>query len=820
PCPPCPQLHVLNSMSPISMSPMSSPRVLSSMSPVSSAPCPQLHVPHVLSSMSPMSSPRVLSSMSPLHVLSSMSPMSSAPCPPCPQLHLHVLSSMSPMSSAPCPPCPQLHALVSLVSGFQDQLSVLETQASQLQLVGSDASKASLSRSMSTVWQRWTRLRGVARDQERVLEDTARDWRTFREKVLKVQAVSEELRTRFPDVAVEKASKAALQALLEQLDLLVQDLERELSALALLRSYALSLLQGVEVPSPTEQQDPPGLRDIRAVQDQMESLLTQTRTKRNQAAQELRDREEVEKELSVVKSWIQETRDLLLNPSPDIQAVLQELEVVHADVVSRRQNVDRLAEQQQTKYLDLFTILPSEISMQLAEVSLALGAIEDQVLSKERETQRTREVQEHLASRMQDLSERLRTASSRLKDRCPDVDQARDDVKTVLEDLDACGRTLAELDAAVQDLGRRSPLLAKQLGGALGRLSETQHQTVRLAEGRHNWLKKAVCYLDEYSEMRDSLVRWTEKARSLLGTSVLWTSSLHLTEQIRLHQAVLRESRDVPGDLESMAQKVELLSDVLQVEPLSQQLAELSRRSEELRDGLGTRLQGLQDAHKTMEALEVEVKALHSALQQVRDTLTSPELSQQGLKEQLVQRQRLLADMDVLKQQVQAVQRCQAVLQVPEDVLPRLSLCRTALRLQQDASQLQHVAIQQCNILQEALVQYEQYEQEVRDLQGRIEEAHRAIQDRPGPSSNIQELQAQILHHEELAQRIKGYQDQMASLNSKLRMLAVTAKHAALLLTVGRVEALPEDPDQDQDQDQDQDPDQDQDQDQYPDPKP
>lgn len=46
------------------------------------------------------------------------------------------------------------------------------------------------------------------------------------------------------------------------------------------------------------------------------------------------------------------------------------------------------------------------------------------------------------------------------------------------------------------------------------------------------------------------------------------------------------------------------------------------------------------------------------------------------------------------------------------------------------------------------MVQYEQYEQEVRDLQGLIEEAHRVIQDRPIPSSNIQELQAQILHHE------------------------------------------------------------------------
>lgn len=45
-------------------------------------------------------------------------------------------------------------------------------------------------------------------------------------------------------------------------------------------------------------------------------------------------------------------------------------------------------------------------------------------------------------------------------------------------------------------------------------------------------------------------------------------------------------------------------------------------------------------------------------------------------------------------------------------------------------------------------MQYEQYEQEVKDLQSLIEEAHRVIQDRPIPTNNIQELQAQILHHE------------------------------------------------------------------------
>lgn len=51
-------------------------------------------------------------------------------------------------------------------------------------------------------------------------------------------------------------------------------------------------------------------------------------------------------------------------------------------------------------------------------------------------------------------------------------------------------------------------------------------------------------------------------------------------------------------------------------------------------------------------------------------------------------------------------------------------------------------------LFQEAMVQYEQYEQEVKNLQRLIEEAHRVIQDRPVATGNIQELQTQIQHHE------------------------------------------------------------------------
>lgn len=43
--------------------------------------------------------------------------------------------------------------------------------------------------------------------------------------------------------------------------------------------------------------------------------------------QELKEREEVEAEINIVKSWIQETKEYLLSPDTEVDTQLQELQV-------------------------------------------------------------------------------------------------------------------------------------------------------------------------------------------------------------------------------------------------------------------------------------------------------------------------------------------------------------------------------------------------------------------------------------------------------------------------------------------------------------
>ncbi|KTG06491.1 hypothetical protein cypCar_00011069 [Cyprinus carpio] len=602
----------------------------------------------------------------------------------------------------------------SQVQGLEDALNGLKERAAQFD---QPAIKDATSRSVCSLSHRWTRLLSVARAQ---LE--------------KMRAVCEDLHSRVPDNMVEKASSmAALQSLLEYHDSFSREVERESSALTLLRHHVLNLFLHPHASASTtdskHNQDNPCLLEIQSIQEKYDNLLQQVCASRQQVQVELREREEVVRELGLLKGWIQDTQGLLLSPTADLDNLLTDLETAHGGMRSHRQNLEQIADLQQMKYQDLNATLPSEISTQLAEVTLALGSAEDQVQAREREAQHSRDIKEDFNSRLQDVSKKVKLISLKLKQKAVDVEEAKEETESLFEELEECGRALSELDVAVQEFGEQNPLLAKQLGSSLSKLTELHVQTTRLAEERTTSLQKAEKNFEEFNEMLTLTLNWTEKAETVVSAHIMWSPASQMQEQIRTHQALLQEWQDLQGEFEGLVERVGLLGEVVQTDALHQQVAELSRHAEELQQRAKTRLLMLQDAAKDLGRLESDVKSLHQSIERVQETLASPDLARLSLREQLAQRQ-------------------------------------------------------------EAMVQYEQYEQEVKNLQRLIEEAHRVIQDRPVATGNIQELQTQIQHHEELALKIKGYQEQISALNSKCKMLTVKAKHATMLLTVSEVDGL------------------------------
>lgn len=76
-----------------------------------------------------------------------------------------------------------LQSLVARIDLLEVPLSALKDSATHLEQIIPEASRPVTSHSVSSLWHRWTRLHTVSRAQERALEDTAREWRSFTAKV-------------------------------------------------------------------------------------------------------------------------------------------------------------------------------------------------------------------------------------------------------------------------------------------------------------------------------------------------------------------------------------------------------------------------------------------------------------------------------------------------------------------------------------------------------------------------------------------------------------------------------------------------------------
>ena len=235
----------------------------------------------------------------------------------------------------------------------------------------------------------------------------------------------------------------------------------------------------------------PILRAITALQDQCLNMQEKVKNHGKLVKQELQEREAVETRINSVKSWVQETKDYLGNPTIEIDTQLEELKRLLAEATSHQESIEKIAEEQKNKYLGLYTVLPSEISLQLAEVALDLK-IHDQIQEKVQEIEEGKAMSQEFSCKIQKVTKDLTTILTKLKAKTDDLVHAKAEHKMLGEELDGCNSKLMELDAAIQTFSERHSQLGQPLAKKIGKLTELHQQTIRQAENRLSKLNQ-VC---------------------------------------------------------------------------------------------------------------------------------------------------------------------------------------------------------------------------------------------------------------------------------------------------------------------------------------
>ncbi|XP_063044606.1 nesprin-1-like isoform X4 [Engraulis encrasicolus] len=651
-----------------------------------------------------------------------------------------------------------------------------------------------------SLWQRWTCLHNATRRQQRALQHTAQQWSNLNSKVERACKVFKELQSVVVEAVIPGTScGAALESLLQYQHHFCSLLHTHTASLEILRYMANDLMPPLQAPvDPQSAAQEDHVHIISGLLERCNRLLEQVCVSGAQVQRELQERRSVCEELRLVWSFVRDIHTLTLSPNADLDTLIIDLEAAREEVCVQKRRVESVCGHQQLKYETLQTHTPKELHTLLSHSALALDAAEKQVSMREEEVACVREMREECVCRGQLLLQEFRSLDTRLQNssNTHTLEEAQVEHQRVCEDLERCSRTLEELRVCVKEMGgaEQNKTLLLQLRHTLTRLDNAHTHTAALAEDRSTHLIKAEQLMQEFRHSCRQIENWAQEAESVAASNITCSQSEKLQRNIHTYQSVLRRGVELCVCVGVLDGSVCELSGVLDTTRLRQQRAALRQRLHQLQHTLTHTLHDMKEAAQDVSQLEKHVKVLRVRLEETQGALTCPELARASLRQQLAHRQVLLREMGEVLEECEELQRSVCVLRLPEQqeecvcseeclceevCVSASPLCNNTHSLQGETRRLTHSLIQQCNILQEAVLQQEQYEQEVMSLQRLVDDAQRLIHHQQVTPGN-----AQTSNHEELSRRIAGYQREIWALSSRSKMLGVKAKHTSMMLAL------------------------------------
>uniref|UniRef100_A0A8C4N3N9 Uncharacterized protein n=1 Tax=Eptatretus burgeri TaxID=7764 RepID=A0A8C4N3N9_EPTBU len=582
-----------------------------------------------------------------------------------------------------------------------------------------------MSKAMMAVWQRWSRLHSSAREQEGSLQSAVEKWKQLTDKVQQVSEGLKDLQMRIPERPAEAASQMELKALRAQAQTIGREMEQEQAGIAVLLQQVM-LLQGRGPILGEATEEHPVAQNLQVMQANYETLRRSLENQRLLLEEELLVREEVERELGNVKSWLQESASLLHGlDNSTYSDQLSRIREIGGGMTQRHHITSELAKKQQAKYQRLGIAVPEETVQALADVSYALQAFGHQVHEKEKEAEQALSFEEEFENRISEISEELESIEYRLKEKAVGLQQAVTCHQSLWDELNNWLERLTELDAAVQELfGQASPHSERHNKQA-DMLSQRYQQARCLAEHRDGLLAKACGQMEKYEELKRNVEKWVKEAEGLVMREITWNSASQIDEHLAAYKLLHQDSARVSEELDNMWRCVLAVEEVCGVERMAADQAQIKKCAEVLQLNIQSRLHTLEQASEAMEVFSAAVKALQAAVQQAQAVFTTPEVAQLSLKEQLMQCRQLLAETEHVKNRVEEVQQLQGNIKLPAATSASQPICSKAQILRDQASCLQHTVIRQISLLQEAEARSAQYDVELQKLQELLEEAQR-----------------------------------------------------------------------------------------------
>ncbi|XP_053922750.1 nesprin-2 [Cuculus canorus] len=660
--------------------------------------------------------------------------------------------------------------LVSNIDLAEDDLVKLRQVSGELMRLCKRRDRA-LGRIVAVLWENWLGLLEAAKGLEITCEELKQEWKFINEELERETIILDKLQEEQPESLKEK-EKATREELVELLDFL-NSFEENISQQELLLLLLLHRIRNILNTSEDSEAEAalPALREIKAMQDRCKKLYEKTQEHKDSVQAEIRERNKITEELSAVTNALQNAASLLLQ---DATGKAGQLEEVQSVIDKESQTLKAIKEKLQIKYAEMPTLVPAEIETQLEDCKKVLEDLEEKVSFEILQSS----PQYVLKSKAENINNGLQAIEKMLQQKSENIAKAKEVQKQIWDMLDLWHYKLNELDAEVHDIVERDSCHAQELMDILMTPLQQYQQVSRLAERRTAILNKAANKMEEYDELVKNVKVWIENTKCLLRADAQNDSAKSLRKYTDELQMALEDSEQKQNLLHSVYLELEELTPIFETDNIMQQLNEIDDQVATLQHEIAEILPQIQHVADELDAIESRMRVFEKDMAKMKTILSSEDLLEFSPKDQLKHGQVILDHVGPMQKTIVRIQSYEEALQLPGVKMQPFSVFQRARQLLRELKRLEKITKEQNDLLEEAVKQTEECEQEIEKLKQFLKNhmAEKSQEDQPlSQKVNCAEGEIEAVKEEilKLCQKkediLTGMKNSMSELHQRLQ---------------------------------------------------
>ncbi|XP_062293145.1 nesprin-2 isoform X5 [Scomber scombrus] len=535
---------------------------------------------------------------------------------------------------------------------------------------------------LGALWSRWVSLRRGVGLLMAHTEQRGEEWRDITTSMEQCCSFLASLQADVPDSSTVSFTQEKPQELLAQAEMHQAGIEQEQQALASLEhqlEHALSLSSSQDPISP----GPVG-KTLLKIQENVRSLKERNLLLVAAAQAEEKERQQVQEEMEEVEQHVVAILSQLeACSSPRKQKELRE------DLSSQKAKLKSIMDDIQSRYDEI----PADLDKWIQEVQLSLQRAEERVAVRSSPVHK-------LASRVVELVSGLEKVKTLLEQRSKTVNEAKNVLKRVWDELDAWHSRLMLLESEMQDLAEEQPDQAHLLMDQLTQPLQLYQNAAQMAEQRTAFLSKIPACLQEFEDILYSATCWMDEAQSWLNAPCSFTTARSLQNHAKALQLVLDDSERIRDTLQGFRSVLAEISAVCDISIQEDRLDQNDQQVCTMQRSVLEPLKQLLQAVGMVEAMETELKEMEKNIPKIQAILSSMDNSSITVTEHLHNLQVILANVQSMQRTLEEMEKCKPELHLPQGAEEKLVIFSKARQLMKKLKELEHLT-QQESLLQE-----------------------------------------------------------------------------------------------------------------------